>query len=358
MLGPIIQRFSRTSYRWTNASLAPLGPIPGFPAGAIVLPRTSALFARFNLADIPEKRRLETLRLELEQQAPFENPAGWVFWCGSVACVWYWQGGIEVSVSDAAGMPAAVKSSGVVPETALWPKLGSDQYRWVEDDSENLHLLQFLHSTQGLFEKRFTHRVEPAEACAWLSRHGARLATEPHPDVMPALGNPVGQALEQAESSLERRVFPAMAALCLFFVLVYGVAIVRASLEAGDARARVGGMQQSAEPILELRNRASNLQAQNEVLRSYQQLQQTTIAADLANELDVREGRLLRWSYRDRRLEVSWEPEAELPDATDIIARLEKRPEYNNVQAQTKGDSLVEVSMDISSNTLSRKAGP
>lgn len=340
MLGPIIQRFSRTSYRWTSESLVPLGAIPGFPAGAVVLPRTRALFARFNLAGIPERRRLQTLRLELEQHAPFENPAGWVFWCGSTACVWYWQGELEASV----------------PETALWPELYNGQYRWVEDGSENLHLIQFLHSTRGLFEKRFTHRIDPAEARSWLSRHGAELTIDPHPEGMPALGSPVGQALEQAESSLEGRVFPAMAALCVFFVLVYGVAIVRASLEASDAQAKVGAMQQGAEPIIELRNRAGSLQARNEILKSYQQLPQTALAADLARELDVREGRLVRWSYRDRRLEVSWEPETELPDATEIIAKLERLPEYNNVQAQTKGDSLVEISMDISSSRLLREA--
>lgn len=340
MLGPIIQRFSRTSYRWTSESLVSLGAIPGFPAGAVVLPRTSALFARFNLAGIPDRRRLETLRLELEQHAPFEDPAGWVFWCGSVACVWYWPGELGASV----------------PETALWPKLGSEQYRWIEDESENLHLIQFLHPARGLFEKRFTHRVDPAEVSAWLSRHGAELITEPQAEGMPVLDSPIGQALEQAESPLEKRVFPAMAALCIFFVLVFGVAIVRASLETGDAQARVDTMRQGAEPIIELRNRAGSLQTRNEILKSYQQLPQTAIAADLARELDVREGRLVRWSYRDRRLEVSWVPETELPDATEIIAKLEKLPEYNNVQAQTKGNSLVEISMDISSNRLSREA--
>lgn len=347
MLGPIIQRFSRNSYRWSDSGKQALGPLPGFPSGACVLPRSDVLFSRIDLGSVPSRQRMDALRLELEQKSPFDDVSGWVLWQGSLACVWYWSKNLETRIRQAS--QSAANQLEFVPETALWPQLDAGGYRWVHEQRSGLVLVQYRHPRHGLYEKRYPSAVSHEEVAAWLQRHGAgdvstdTLVAEASPGYL----EPVGQSLEGRSSSLESRVFPLSAALLGFFVVVYGVAIVRAGVEAENTRERAEQIEQSISEIVSLRQKAASLQSQTALLAEFNAPSQVEVAAELAELLEVEGGRLVRWAYRDGRLELSWEPEGPLPDSTRLITVLEEAPRFSDVQAQARGNTLMEISTQV-----------
>lgn len=329
-----------------------MGPLPGFPGGACVLPRSAVFFTRIDLRNVPQRQRPEALKLELEQKAPFEETGGWVLWQGALACVWYWPRDLQQRAGDECG------GLDLVPETALWPELEPEGYRWIDDTDSGLVLVQYKHTQQGLYEKRFPAPVSREEVSAWLSRHGARgiQVDDLAPMSLPSLANPVGRGLESRESSLESRVFPLACLLLGFVVLAYGVAIVRASLEADAAREQARSAEQGVGSVVDSRQQAARLQSGNAVLSEYRGPSQVNTAARLAEVLDIQGGRLVRWTYRDGRLELSWEPQGDLPDSTRVITLLEETPGFSDVEAQTRGDSLVEITMQVVSVPASRGA--
>lgn len=350
MTGPIIRRFSRSSYRWTDRGCEPLGVLPGIPGGACVLPRESLLFARIDLASVPPRQRLDALKLELEQKSPFDELEGWVVWQEAQACVWYWSRQIEAAAQ--ASLKEAAGRRQFLAEPALWPRLGPGSYRWVSDGERGLYLLQYCHPEKGLYEKRFARPVSSEEAAAWLRRHGATgaAAESPRSEGVPAFSAPMGQSLQPQPSSLEHRVFPVSAALLAFFAVAYGVAIIRADYQAQNTARQASQLEQQIDGVVDLRQRAGTLRTEFLALQAYDSVPQVQVAARIADMLDVKGGRLVRWAYRDGRLELSWEPEGELPDATRLITVLEESGAFSEVQAQTRGDSLVELSLQVEQN--------
>lgn len=319
--------------------------LPGLPGGALVIPRNRVLFTRLAMGAIPRKQRKDAVALELEQQAPFEEPSAWVVWQGTTACVWYWPG--QGNATQAQPMPE-------VPETALWPILPAGQGRWVEDSEQGLYLLQFNHPRTGWFEKRFTRPVQGQEAGAWLQRHGAapEVAANIRPTAPPALSEPVGESLNAAPSSLEARVLPGALALLLLVAVMYTVAIGRAGWEAGQAEEAANAMRSDVQNIIELRNRATALQNELQSLGALSQPSQVRLAAGLAEALNLENAELIRWNYRNGRLEVTWQNQSTPPDATTIIRELESRPEFNNVQAQLLADNAVEIILNVEEAAL------
>ncbi|PVY79075.1 hypothetical protein C8D92_101281 [Tamilnaduibacter salinus] len=287
------------------------------------------------------------LRLELEQKSPFDTVCGWVFWQGSLACVWYWSQELEARVRQAS-QPAGNQLE-FVPEAALWPQLDAGGYRWVQEQGNALVLVQYQHPKHGLYEKRYSAAVSREEVAAWLRRHGAgdvsadRLVAA----ASPGYDKPFGQSLEGRSSSLESRVFPLSAALLGFFVLVYGVAIIRAGVGSENARERAEQMEQSISGIVALRQKAASLQSQTALLAEFNAPSQVEVAAELAELLEVEGGRLVRWAYRDGRLELSWEPEGPLPDSTRVITALEEAARFGDVQAQARGNTVMEISTRV-----------
>ncbi|PAV25018.1 hypothetical protein CF392_13190 [Tamilnaduibacter salinus] len=55
----------------------------------------------------------------------------------------------------------------------------------------------------------------------------------------------------------------------------------------------------------------------------------------------------MRWAYRDGRLELSWEPEGPLPDSTRVITALEEAARFGDVQAQARGNTVMEISTRV-----------
>lgn len=349
MIGPIIQRFFRNSFRWSESEAHSIGPLAGFPRGACILPRVSILFARIRLADVPARHRHEALRLELEQKAPFDEPAGWVIWQGNYACIWYWPAKLQTQIEAALGVKEGCFA--FVPETALWPTLENGHYRWVESTDKSLVLVQYQHPQQGLYEKRYLTGITAEGASAWLGRHGAggELVSNdpPIPSDVPALSALTGSALDSRGFSLESRVFPLLTLLLCFFVVVYGVAITRASIEADAAREHAQEVKQKVAGVLSLRTKANVLASDNAVLAEYLVPSQIDMAVELAQALDIQGGQLVRWAFRAGQLDVSWVPDENMPDTTDLITILEALPRFSQVQAQVRGDSVIDLSMQV-----------
>jgi len=323
-----------------------------------VLPRSRLLFTRIDLNGIPARRQREAVRLELEQKAPFDA-GGWMLRLGGQACVWYWPRALEqpAAPADAPGSRPAM-----VPESALWPALGEDEFRWLAEPSEDLYLLQYRHPQRGLYEKRYTAPVDAGEALAWLQRHGARIdhpgALQPAaPPPVTSYQAPAGESLDPQTSYLEQRVFPATAALLLFLVAVYSVAVARAGWETGQARAERRAVQAQVQDVIDLRNRAGELRAGNRRLAAIARPSQLALAALLAETLDISSTRLVQWSYRDDRLDLSWQSDGMPPDATRLIPLLEAEPALRNVQAQVHENGLVQISLNIVTEAL-REATP
>ena len=316
-----------------------MGVLPGLPGGALVLPRSLVLFSRFSMDGIPPRQRREALVLELEQRAPFDAPAGWVVWHGSVACVWYWSATEQVPAN----------ASAEVPETALWPSLAPGQERWIQSSEQGLNLLQFCHPRNGLFEKRYTRPISADEASAWLLRHGAdaSAASQARPVDLPPPSKPVGESLNAVPSSLEARVLPGASVVLALLAIMYTVAIGRAWWEVEQTAEAVNAMRGSAQNVIELRNRAVELQGELQSLTAQTQASQIGLAATLAEALALENAELIRWNYRNGRLEVTWENATAPPEATTIIRELESRPEFGNVQAQVLSDKAVEVILSL-----------
>ena len=76
------------------------------------------------------------------------------------------------------------------------------------------------------------------------------------------------------------------------------------------------------------------------------------LAAGLAEALNLENAELIRWNYRNGRLEVTWQNQSTPPDATTIIRELESRPEFNNVQAQLLADNAVEIILNVEEAAL------
>lgn len=345
MTGPIIQRFSRNSFRWNESQVCPIGPLAGFPGGACILPRTSVLFARISLADLPERHRDETLRLELEQRAPFDEPAGWVVWQGAHACVWYWPKELQTQIETA--LKIKEDSLAFVPETIVWPELKNGHYRWIESTDKKLSLLQYQHPHQGLYEKRCLTQATQGEVTAWLNRHGAQTASDIAPEPPPELSVPRGNMLGARGSALESRVFPLITLLLCFFIVAYGVAIIRASAEASAAKERAHALEKTVEDTLSVRTNANMIASDNAILTGYLTPSQVDMAAVLADALDIQGGRLLRWQYRSEKLELSWMPEGKVPDTTGLITILEAMPQFSRVLAQVRGGTVIDLSMQV-----------
>ena len=145
-------------------------------------------------------------------------------------------------------------------------------------------------------------------------------------------------------------MFPVSAALLAFFAVAYGVAIIRADYQAQNTVRQASQLEQQIDGVVDLRQRAGTLRTELLALQAYDSVPQVQVAARIADILDVKGGRLVRWAYRDGRLELSWEPEGELPDATRLITVLEESGVFSGVQAQTRGDSLVELSLRVEQN--------
>jgi len=332
--------------------------LPGLPGGACVLPRTQLLFTRLNLSDIPLRQRREAALLELEQQAPFGQLKGWALWQEGQAGIWYWPQSLEEQALLAPA-PGLVQPS-PMPETALWPPLAPGSYRWVEEPESKLYLIQYQHPSQGLYEKRYRRPLGSREASAWLQRHGWQGDdTEPNhlnPALPPRLqdtAGPQGESLTPGASALERRYIPALAAVLVFMLLVYLLAWGRAWWAAQEAREAQIALQAQVEDVIQMRNHASRLRAQNLQLAAMRQPSQLHLAATLAQALGVENTRLVGWNYRSGALEISWlvADETTAPDATEIIRQLEALPAFSNVQAQLKG-ALIEVSLTINPTAL------
>lgn len=351
MLGPLIQRFSRPSYRWNKDRADSLGPLPGLLAGACILPRSALLYTRIELAEIPARQRPEALKLELEQSAPFDQVSGWVIWNQGQASVWYWPSDLQQRIE--AELPGRSQGLQWLPETALWPALPSAAWRWVQSPDSELVLLQYQHPQHGLYEKRYPGPISQAEASAWLSRHGLGTDAAPEPSAPPSPGRVRGNPLEKPESSLETRLLPGAALLLSFLLLAFGVATLRASIEADAARERANHLQVEVNDVLSQRQQVGSMQADNAVLAAYQPAAQLATAASLAELLDIHGGRLLRWGYRNGQLELSWLPEGPMPDTTELISSLEEHPAFSHVQAQNRGDTVVELSLKINAQALS-----
>ncbi|MEQ5833668.1 hypothetical protein [Marinobacter sp. NFXS9] len=346
ILGRIIQRFSRTSYRWNDSSIEPIGPLAGFPGGACVLPRAVVFFSRIDLGDLPVRERNSALRLELEQQAPFDAVNGWVIWSDGQACVWYWPEDLGSQAEDAAGKIGVGLT--YVPEGALWPALAPGDYRWIDDRGSGLVVVQYQDPRHGLFEKRYTRAASRDEIAAWLHRHKANV----NPEALVAQGAPElsgvsGRGLHARGSSLETRVFPLTTCLLGFFVLVYIFAIVFASVQSQAAQQQSLRMKSGVSDVLELRQTSSSLKSGNDLLASYRSPSQVAVAADLADRIDMHGGRLVRWTYRKNQLEVSWEPEGDMPESTSLITAVEAAPWSRDVQAQERSDTLMEMKMKV-----------
>lgn len=394
--------------------------LPGLPGGALLIPRQQVLFTRINMSSVPRKQRTDALKLEIEQQAPFDDPAAWVIWHDTTALVWYW---------PRHSQPTAANALPEVPDTALWPPLAPGEGRWVESaeqspeqsaeqsstqsseqsanksahkspeqsadksatksPEQSLYLLQFNHPQRGWFEKRFTRPLPPQEASAWLQRHGASAAVAaaiaPTPE--PALSTPLGASLHAPPSGLETRILPAAVALLVWVVVLYAVGIGRAGWEAGRAEAAAEGLRESVQNIIELRNRATVLQNELQSLGALRQPSQVQLAAVLAETLDLKQTDLLRWNYRNGRLEITWRHPDSAPDstaesgsnsasesssatdpdgtadtapnsspssspstppeATALIRTLEAHPAFSNVQAQVLADNVVELVLNV-----------
>ena len=356
MLGPLILRFFRLSYRWNEERLESLGPLPGFPAGACILPRSAVLYTRIDLTAIPARQRQDALKLELEQSAPFDDVTGWVIWKDGHASVWFWPRSLQQRIEQQ--LPARRQGLLWVPETALWPVLAKGACRWTQTPDSALALLQYQHPQHGLHEKRYRAPIQAAEASAWLSRHGYTDGATPAPAAAPAWVAPSGGPLEKPGSSLEKRILPAAALLLGFVLLAYSVATVRAAIEADSARERANQLQAGVDDVRTLRQQVGSLQADNAVLAAYQAPAQLAVAATLAQLLDVQGGRLVRWGYRNGLLELSWLPDGPLPDTTELIASLEEHPAFSHVQAQNRGDTMVDVSLKISAQALAQGVQP
>lgn len=315
-----------------------------------MLSRTEVLYHSIDLTDIPARQRHEALRLELEQSAPFETVAGWVVWQQGRACVWYWPQELQQRIETQ--LPGSAAGLRWLPETALWPELAAGSYRWIQDQDSGLNLLQYQHPRHGLAEKRYSRPITAVEAGAWLTRHGFTGDGPPQAADAPGWGPIRGAPLEKPESPLETRLLP-LAALSLgFLLLVWGVATVRAGIEASAARERADQLQVGVSDVLLLRQQVNTMQADNAALAAYHHPSQLTTAAVLAELLEIEGGRLVHWSYRNGRLELSWLPEGELPDTTELIATLEDHPAFSQVQAQNRGDSMVELSLRINGQAL------
>jgi len=322
-----------------------------------VLPRAQLFYTRLDLAEVPPRQRREAALLELEQQAPFEQPRGWALWQGSRACIWYWSGDLEHRLLPGEGAEQAP----IVPETALWPPLPEDHWRWLEDPDTGLYLLQYQHPHQGLYERRFGGPVAAQEAHAWLKRHGADLTEEQRaalaPQRPPEPRAPQGQSLMPMDSAVEQRLLPGLAIFLVFLCLVYALAWARADWAAHQARTRHQAMEEQVQDRVAQERQARRLSAENRQLGSLREPSQLLLAAYIAQQLALQNTQLVRWQYRDQRLELSWQAEGSLPEATQIIRRLEASPALSRVQAQTRGDTL-ELSLVVTPAELARWEPP
>lgn len=332
-----------------------MGVVSGLPGGGCILPRTYLLFTRMDMAEVPLRQRREAVLLELEQDAPFEEPSGWVVWDGSRANVWYWPAELENrALAGSDGEPTAV------PETALWPRLHAEECRWVADPKRGLYLLQFQHPRSGLSEKRYPSAPSANEAIAWFKRHGAKgelteLSAQPAPALELTRG-PLGSTLKPVSSSLEKRVFPVTAALLGFLLVVYCLAIARAWWETGQLGSERAELQAQVEDVIVLRNRAAELLAANQLLGDVRQPSQLIMSSVIAQTLEVNSVRLIRWVYRNDQLELLWRPDEKAPDPTALIRNLEALPAFSGVQAEINADEAINVNLEVSGELKPIKA--
>lgn len=342
-VGPTIQRFFRPSYQWTDDGPRDIGVIPTVPGGACLVPRTQLLFARIDIEGVPGRQRRDAVLLELEQTAPFEAPLGWVDWQGETACVWYWPRDLETDIEQALGARLPI-----IPESALWSRLAPGEYRWIELSDTNLFLLQYQHPEEGLHEKRSLSPIGEEEARAWLSRHGATASAVEPAALAPlsASRHVTGESLTRTTSTMEQRWLPATSALLAFLMVTYTLATGFAWINTQLTRADRTELQSQVDQVVALRDRARDLAATNRRLIALQQPSQLTLAWKVADALDLRETELVRWAWRNDRLELSWQSDTGAMDATAVIRRLEAQPDFRNVQAST-GDSLIEVSLEV-----------
>lgn len=319
----------------------------GVTAGVCLLPRAQLLYTRLELSEVPKNQRREAVLLELEQKAPFAEPSGWAIWQGSRACVWYWPAELEKHALG--GSPSGPV---VIPETALWPELNASECRWVADAERGLYLLQFQHPDTGFYEKRYPFAPAADEVLAWFRRHGAVVEpTEINSQSVPELElsrGPLGTSLKPVSSSLEKRIFPAAAALLGFLLVVYCLALTRAWWETGQLRSERVELQTQVEDVVGLRNRAAELQAGNRLLGNIRQPSQLLISSFIAEALDVNTVRLIHWSYRNDQLELLWRPNEEAPDPTALIRQLEALPAFSDVQAEINPDGAVDIYLEVS----------
>lgn len=82
-----------------------------------VLSRALYRFSRFDLAAVPASQRVQALRLQVSQWAPFTRAGAYVIWEGASALVWAWDAEeVEAEIRRQGFKP---KSVTIVPETLL-----------------------------------------------------------------------------------------------------------------------------------------------------------------------------------------------------------------------------------------------
>ncbi|MDP2829638.1 MAG: hypothetical protein Q8O37_13660 [Sulfuricellaceae bacterium] len=291
-----------------------------------VLTRPMYRFKRFDLTQVPAKKRSQALRLELAQWTPFASSDYYVGWHEAYALVWGWDGDKVQQAIVAQGLkPRRVR---VLPESVLQTPLqdglclsrcheGYEGQLWREDQLERSRWWAQSPSQDEwlMFQRDAGIPPNEQQGQAPAPRENSLSA---HPWVSEASSGG-GQ-----EMRLERLIIALGMLLLLIPTLWYGMSLYKVQRSTAQLHEQQLQLQRKVDPIMQARSQALDYLARIDALRALAPYpEQLTLMARVAQVLPQDKSYLKDWDFQSGQLKITLTSTSDISTAF-LIGLLQK----------------------------------
>ncbi len=267
-----------------------------------MLPRQRCLYKHFDLKQIPERKRLSALELNVDGWSPYSRYGSYVLWCNHHAMVWLW----ELRESELESPGPFIR---VMPESALIPPPVASQ--------PLCRLVALGQGCEGqawrngiLESSRWWSHTPPVEEWSLFQRASGVTPDPvvPQAEKIPFAAYPWARSRIRLWVELQRHEtlwVTAIFAVLLAVILVQGIGLLRWSGALGNVEQRRATVREQARPLLESRRQALLVQSQIFTLKKLlKSPPQSTLLYGVAKRL-APGVKIVSWKYQNHALQFT-----------------------------------------------------